>query len=193
MNRHISKGRIGAALLAAIAAPGLSGCVTDGYGYGGVSLGYGEGYYGAPYYGWYDNYYYPGTGYYIYDRAGGRHTWNDGQRRYWEGRRGDRQASENWSGYGGSRTGAGQSWQQRREGWRAQDQGRSDEARLQQRQTWQAQRQQQGASGQKWQQRRQAWRAQNRAQRVQAPPQGSPGGWSGRGNPGQRESLNRGN
>ena len=28
--------------------------------------GYGYGY-GSPYYGWYDNYYYPGTGYYVYD------------------------------------------------------------------------------------------------------------------------------
>jgi hypothetical protein len=162
------RNRIGAALLAATAALGLSGCVTDdyGYGYGGVSLGYSDGYYGgyygAPYYGWYDNYYYPGTGYYSYDRGGGRHTWTDSQRRYWESRRGDRQAGENWSGYRGGQTGGtGQSWQQRREAWRAQNQGLSPEARQQQREAWQAQHQQQGASGQNWQERREAWRAQN--------------------------------
>lgn len=49
---------------------------TDGYGYSGLGVGYGAGYYddpyyagggwgggyGAPYYGWYGDYYYPGTG-----------------------------------------------------------------------------------------------------------------------------------
>ncbi|MFA7603568.1 MAG: hypothetical protein WCY29_11225 [Novosphingobium sp.] len=83
-----------AALLAA-SAFGLSGCATDGYGYG-----YGGGsYYGNAYWGWYDDYYYPGTGYYIYDRGGQRHRWNDSHRRYWEGRRGSRRGSANWSGY----------------------------------------------------------------------------------------------
>ena len=56
------------------AATTLTGCTTLG-GYGGVSVGYGggyyddgyydNGYYGDPYYGWYDDYYYPGTGYYV--------------------------------------------------------------------------------------------------------------------------------
>lgn len=95
--------RIPAALFAATAALGLSGCVTDDYGYGGVNIGYGSGYYDSyPYYGWHDNYYYPGTGYYIYDRDGRRHRWNDGQRRYWEGRRGslsNRERRENWRDY----------------------------------------------------------------------------------------------
>ena len=68
-------------VLAAAATLGLSACTyDDGYGYGGLSVGYGSaGYYdpyyggygygdygygyGAPsYYGWYDNYYYPGIG-----------------------------------------------------------------------------------------------------------------------------------
>lgn len=71
----------------------LGGCYEDGYGYGGVSAGYGyPGYgYGDPYYGygygWYDGFYYPGSGYYIYDRGGHRHRWNDHHRRHWEGRR----------------------------------------------------------------------------------------------------------
>ena len=104
-------------LLAAVAATGaaaLSGCSTYdpyGYGYSGVSVGigtggyyggYGGGYYGgyrgygygypsygyaAPYAGWYNNYYYPGTGVIVYDRYRRGHRWNDDQRRYWEQRR----------------------------------------------------------------------------------------------------------
>ena len=82
------------------AALALAGCSSydDGYGYGynRVSLGYGS---YAPYYGWYDNYYYPGTGYYIYDRSGSRYRWNDVQRRYWEARRPSGRYADNWSGY----------------------------------------------------------------------------------------------
>lgn len=88
--------RIKALALSAVASVTLSACVTDG-GYGGLSVGYGSaGYYGNPYYGggyghyasgWYDDFYYPGGGYYVYDRRGARHAWNDNQRRYWEGRR----------------------------------------------------------------------------------------------------------
>lgn len=103
--------RTGKHFLAAIGLAGviaLGGCgYDDGY-YGGMSVGtgyygggyyddyWGPGYYRPGYYGWYDGYYYPGSGYYIYDRAGRRHRWNDGQRRYWESRRGDR--DRNWSG-----------------------------------------------------------------------------------------------
>lgn len=72
----------------------LGGCTTDGYGYGGVNVGYGSGYYydgypNGPYapYGWYDDYYYPGSGYWLYDRYGARHRWTERQRRYWEQRR----------------------------------------------------------------------------------------------------------
>ena len=77
------------------AATSLAGCtMLDGY--GGLSVGYGDGYYdpyydggyyGDPYYGWYADHYYPGTGYYVYDRGGRRHAWNAAQRRYWEARR----------------------------------------------------------------------------------------------------------
>jgi hypothetical protein len=82
----------------------LGGCAyDDGYGYGGVSMGYGGGYgpydpYGYyGYGGWYDGYYYPGTGYYIYDRGGKRYRWNDRQRAYWERRRTE------WREHGGDR------------------------------------------------------------------------------------------
>lgn len=79
------------ALLSALA---LGGCTYDDYGYGGVNVGYGTGYYYDDYaygpyapYGWYDGYYYPGSGYWLYDRGGVRHRWSDRQRYYWEQRR----------------------------------------------------------------------------------------------------------
>ena len=103
---------------------GAAGC-TDGYGYSGVGLGYasggygdgyygggyggyGNGYYGAGYgglgtgaFGWYGDYYYPGAGIYVYDRYRRPYRWNDGQRRYWEGRRGNYRGDRNWNGFGG--------------------------------------------------------------------------------------------
>lgn len=100
--------RLPAIALALAATLGLSACYEDGYGYGGLSVGYGDGYYGRPYYGgygypyygWYDGFYYPGTGYYVYDRHGSRHRWNDHHRRHWQDRshnwRGDRRP--NWDG-----------------------------------------------------------------------------------------------
>jgi hypothetical protein len=101
--------RIRAAGLVIAASLGLSACMSpygyssvgvgigsgygsygyDGYGYGGYGgYGYPGGYgYGYPSYGWYDDFYYPGTGYYVYSRDGSRHRWTDSQRRYWESRR----------------------------------------------------------------------------------------------------------
>jgi hypothetical protein len=87
-----------------------SGYGGYGYGYGGYGSGYGYGYggycspyggyggyggsrYGSrygcidPYWGWYGDYYYPGTGYYVYDRHRRPYRWNDRQRRYWSERR----------------------------------------------------------------------------------------------------------
>lgn len=101
--------RLRTAALALAAAFSLSACsYDDGYGYGGLNIGYGSAgyydpYYGygyggyAPYWGWYDNYYYPGTGLFIYDRFGGRHRWSDRHRRHWEGRR------HHWRGDRGDR------------------------------------------------------------------------------------------
>lgn len=94
------------AALAVAAAVGLSACTTP-YGYGGVSVGYGSGYgpyagygydypgygysrlgYGySPYWGWHDNFYYPGTGYYVYDIYRRPYRWTDSHRRYWTTRR----------------------------------------------------------------------------------------------------------
>jgi hypothetical protein len=95
MNRSLV--RLGLVVGASIA---LAGCSTYGdyghRGYSGVSIGYSS---ARPYYGWYDGYYYPGTGYYVYDRKGSRHRWRDADRRHWEGRRTDHRAGNNWGGY----------------------------------------------------------------------------------------------
>lgn len=104
---------------------GMAGC-TDGYGYGGASLGYGSGYYADPYYGggyggvgyapsyfgWYNDFYYPGTGVYVYDRYRRPFRWNDSQRQYWQGRRGygldrgdRRELRQNWADFARDRRG----------------------------------------------------------------------------------------
>jgi len=91
------------AALAAAATLAVTGCADygyggHGYGYSRVSVGYRSSY---PYYGWYDDYYYPGVGIYVYDRGGHRHRWSDRHRRHWEARRGNHRRHENWSGYRG--------------------------------------------------------------------------------------------
>jgi len=106
---------------------GTAAC-TDGYGYSGVSLGYGAGgygsggyygdpynngygygngyydsAYGSPYYGWYNDFYYPGTGIYVYDQYRRPYRWNNTQQRYWQNRRnnwrGDRNYQNNWGNF----------------------------------------------------------------------------------------------
>ncbi|WP_174284772.1 hypothetical protein [Sphingomonas bacterium] len=101
--------KTGIAALAIGLAVGLSGCVDD-YGYGGVGVGYaaapgyygdgpygdgsyGDGLYGyggygygASYFGWYGDFYYPGSGFYVYDRYRRPYRWNRDQQRYWSGR-----------------------------------------------------------------------------------------------------------
>jgi hypothetical protein len=94
---HHTLVRLGMVVGASIALAGCSTYDNYGYrGYSGVSIGYSS---SSPYYGWYDGYYYPGTGYYIYDRQGSRQRWRDSDRRYWQGRRTDNRARNNWSGY----------------------------------------------------------------------------------------------
>ncbi|HXG81847.1 MAG TPA: hypothetical protein VNJ05_08610 [Sphingomicrobium sp.] len=98
----------------AVAAIGLSGCAYNGL-YSGFSVGYGDPYYGYgypgygysrlgygyggygfdPYWGWYDNFYYPGTGYYVYDVYRRPYRWTDAQRRYWTIRRQRALSSDN--------------------------------------------------------------------------------------------------
>ena len=123
--------RLRAAAIALTAAVGLTGCASygygGGYGYNGVSVGISSGYYdpyygygydipvyryggGYPYYGWYDGFYYPGTGYYVYDRYRRPHRWSDRHRRYWTTRRerslieGFRGVATNWSDFDRSRS-----------------------------------------------------------------------------------------
>lgn len=199
----------GQKILAAVglaSAFALGGCAYDDYGYGGVSVGTGyyagNGYYDdyggygpGGYGGWYNNFYYPGSGYYIYDRGGSRHRWDDGQRRYWESRR---QARGN-DGRGEGRPGNWNNGQGRpgndRGQWRGNNQnGRPDRGQ------WQGGRRgaqatpnagnavpqaqpqpQPGASGSRWQQRQQG--------AGQAPTMRQDGG--NRGNRGNRGSGRR--
>ena len=122
----------------------LGGCAYGGLGLGlgyggGYGYGYGSPYYGGygygsaitaatatavrlrrlwlrlAYYGWYDNYYYPGTGYYVYDSYRRPHAMTTTQRHYWtraqpriattSGARRPR-ASPNWSGFNRRQTAA---------------------------------------------------------------------------------------
>lgn len=88
--RQMTSSRLAATALAALLS--LGGCATDYYGGMDVGMGY---YGGSPWYdpyyagysGWYGDYYYPGYGYYVIDRSGRRHRWNDQQRSYWTQRR----------------------------------------------------------------------------------------------------------
>ena len=107
--------RTAAILLAA--GVGLSGCATySPFGYGsGVSVSYGDRYYDPYYdryssygsryaygyapYGWYDGFYYPGAGYYVYDRYRRPYYWNDYQRRYWTVRQKDPSVREVWTDF----------------------------------------------------------------------------------------------
>jgi hypothetical protein len=82
-----------------------------GYGYGSSyygGLGYGSYYggFGSPYFGWYDNYYYPGSGYYVYDTYRRPHVMTTTQRQYWASRSPTLRTSTtttrvqpNWSGF----------------------------------------------------------------------------------------------
>jgi hypothetical protein len=103
-----------AAILVA-AGVGLGGCATtySPFGYGnGVSVSYGDRYYDPYYdrygsgygygyapYGWHDGFYYPGAGYYVYDRYRNPYYWNDYQRRYWTVRRKDPSVREVWTDF----------------------------------------------------------------------------------------------
>jgi hypothetical protein len=118
-------GRLRTVLIVLAAGLGVSACgYGSGYGYG-YGVGYNsrchpywdDCYYGGgrggayaydPWYGWYGDYYYPGIGFYVFDRSGRRYRWSDDHRRYWEGRRqrwGDRDWNdrrwERWQGYRG--------------------------------------------------------------------------------------------
>jgi hypothetical protein len=105
--------------LIAAGALTLGGCAYGDFGYGGlgVGVGYGDPYYGAGYgpyggygaypgyygglgYGWYDNYYYPGTGVYVYDSYRRPHMWSDRQRSYWSNHRTTSATrTTDWSGF----------------------------------------------------------------------------------------------
>ena len=115
--------RFKAALVVMAASAGLAGCTNMGpyggvgvgvgygspYGYG-YGHGYGNPYYGSyyggyPYFGWHDGFYYPGSGYWVYDPWGRPSPINEKQSDYWsnmlkrarEARGQDIQAKPNFS------------------------------------------------------------------------------------------------
>lgn len=120
--------RIRGAMVALAASAGLAACTSygpyggssvgvgvsygsgyGGYGYGSpYGYGYGSPYYASyPYYGWYDGFYYPGAGYWLYDPWGHRHPMTKRHSDYWRNvlkkirdARGDNVAlKENFSGF----------------------------------------------------------------------------------------------
>ena len=142
--------------LALAGALTLAGCYDDGY-YGvGAGYGYyGDGYYGdyadwyGPGYGWWDGYYYPGGGFFVYDREGHRHHMRDSDRDHWH------------HGGGGNWNGGHGNWQNHAGNW----QGRSG--------NWQ------GGSGGNWQHHWNGQGGQMSAPRMSSPRSGGGGGWSG--------------
>lgn len=107
----------------------LAAC-AGGYGYGGGGvgvgyasgysgpLGYGGDYYGGigyPGYGYYNNFYYPGTGIYVFDRGGRRRAWNAAERAHWQSR----------GGYRGNHLYQGRTFDARRDRAYAADRGAS--------------------------------------------------------------------
>lgn len=90
---------IRATLVVLAASVGLAGCTGLGP-YGGIGVGVSSGYggygydpyyagygYGSGYgynpYGWYNGYYYPGAGYWVYDRDRNRRQMTPAERAYW--------------------------------------------------------------------------------------------------------------
>lgn len=74
------------------------------YGYGFSNIGFGGG--------WYDSFWYPGYGYYLFDNRGQRHTMRDHHRRYWGERR------HSWYRENRGRNGDGRRYQGRGRGYR---------------------------------------------------------------------------
>ena len=124
--------RFRSALLILAASAGMAGCTNLGP-YGGIGVGVGSGYgsyggygydpyyagygYGSGYgynpYGWYNGYYYPGSGYWVYDRDKNRRPLTAAERAYWNERIKERMrdrrglngtsstaaVKENWTGF----------------------------------------------------------------------------------------------
>jgi hypothetical protein len=86
---------------------GYGGYGYGGYGYGdpygGYYGGYG-GYGGYDPFGWFGDYYYPGSGSYVYDRSRTRHVWSGDQQNYWTQRR------QQWQNHGGTTSSTGANW-----------------------------------------------------------------------------------
>ena len=146
----ISK-KLGLRLAALTAATiGLSGCVYDvGLGYASDGYGYNDyncdpysafdsyydcdnsyGFYNIGFGGgWYDSFWYPGHGYYVFDNYGRRFNMRDNHRRYWGDRR-QRWYRDNRGHDGGRGYGHGRNHDDRRGDGRGHDRGRGDGHRV---------------------------------------------------------------
>ena len=115
--------RISTALVVLAASAGLAGCTNFGP-YGGIGVGVGSGYgyggyggygydpyyagygYGYDPYGWYNGFYYPGTGYWVYDPDRNRRRMTPEEQAHWRARILAKYGSataptrENWDGFG---------------------------------------------------------------------------------------------
>lgn len=112
--------RLRAALFVLAASAATSACTNFGP-YGGIGVGVGSGYggygydpyyagygYGSGYgynpYGWYNGFYYPGAGYWVYDPDRNRREMTPEERAYWrarfQSRFGNGAPKENWEGFG---------------------------------------------------------------------------------------------
>ena len=83
--------------------------------------------YGSPYYGWYGDYYYPGTGYYVYDSYRRPYAMTTTQRQYWSNALAGASHDVDRTGPRSSRTGA--AFNQRQTASRPPARARSDARR----------------------------------------------------------------
>lgn len=104
MARHLAKIGLGLAL-----ALGVTACADDDF-YGHPGYAYYNPGWGQPYWGWYNGFYYPGTGVLVYDRYRVGRPWDFYEQQYWIGRqRGWRGPGfqPNWGGWRGGWRGGG--------------------------------------------------------------------------------------
>ncbi len=90
-------------------------------GYGYSNIGYGGG--------WYDNFYYPGYGIYVFDSYGSRYNMRDNYRRYWSNQRYDWQRSRGGQGHHGQGRNYYEGATNQPRGWPEQHGGRNDDHR----------------------------------------------------------------
>ena len=158
-----------------------------GYGYGspyGYRYGSPYGYAGYPYFGWYDGFYYPGTGYWVYDPYGNPRPITEKQKSYWgsllekaraaRGTQATSEIRENWSGFSQQAATASTAEQQKslntiRRRFEAQRKAEAGQAQIERRQVRAQQRQQQLVERQQVRAERQQVRAERQQTQSSRP------------------------